>query len=164
MTVKLSAFVLLLFTFTMFGQVSNKNIGIGFVIGEPTGLSLKIWNSSSTAFVFGIGSSYFGSPRIGMDYIWHFNSFRSRVVNLYLGPGLVIGVGEGRAYYYQYKDHGHFYYRDHGTGFAARGIIGINIMPHNTPLDIFLEAGLLLGISPNQGSAFDTALGLRFYP
>jgi len=156
--------LILLMSVSVFSQVNGKKFGIGFVLGEPTGLSMKYYNSSTTAFVFGIGSSYFGSPRIGMDYVWHFNAFESRVVDLYAGPGVVIGVGEGRAYYFENKGHDHFYFRDNGTGIAARGILGIDFTPRNTPLDIFLEIGLLLGISPNYGTAFDTAIGLRFYP
>lgn len=149
---------------SIFGQVNGKNFGIGLTAGEPTGLSMKYYNTHSTAFVFGIGSSYFGSPRIGMDYVWHFNAFRSRIVDLYGGPGLVLGVGEGRAYYFSEKNHDHFYYRDNGTGIAVRGVLGLDITPRNTPLDIFLEMGLLLGIAPNTGSAFDSAIGIRFYP
>ncbi len=72
----------------------NKSFGFGIMVGEPTALTIKIWTSKENALVFSLGNSYFGSLRIGADYLWHFNSFNSNIVNLYAGPGVAVGIGE----------------------------------------------------------------------
>lgn len=142
----------------------GKEFGFGLVLGEPTGLTIKYWLNKENALTANLGASYFGSPRIGVDYLWHFDIFKSRIVQLYAGPGLVLGIGEGKGFWYKEK-HGKFYMRSSGeTGIAFRGMVGLNIIPRNTPLEIFLELGPLVGITPLSGSAMDAALGIRFYP
>ncbi len=146
-----------------FGQSpQGKKIGFGIMAGDPTGLTLKIWSGYTNAWVIDVGSSYFGSPRVNVDYLWHFNAFDSRVAELYAGPGGVIGFGTGHGFYYSGDDG--FYYRKTGAGLGVRGVFGVNIVPERTPLEIFFEAGVLIGLSPDFGSAVDAALGLRFYP
>lgn len=140
----------------------GKKIGFGIMVGDPTGATLKIWSSYDNAWVIDVGSSYFGSPRVNVDYLWHFNAFNSRVAELYAGPGGVIGFGTGHGVYYAGEDG--FYYRKTGAGLGVRGVFGLNIVPERTPLEIFFEAGVLIGLSPDFGSAVDAALGLRFYP
>ncbi len=165
-----------LFTISIFGQSASyaqgpmgRNFGFGLIIGEPLGATIKYWTAPNQAFDAYIGGSYFGAPRIGGDYIWHFDAFNSSVVKMYAGPGLALGFGRG--YYYGfYNGHGkngkdYFYYRDAGTtAVAARVIIGVNIIPRRSPVEIFLELGPLIGLSPSFGTALDVAAGIRFYP
>jgi hypothetical protein len=143
----------------------GNDFGFGIILGEPLGGTVKYWTASDQAFVGSIGGSYFGAPRVGVDYIWHFEAFRSSVVKMYAGPGLALGFGDG-SYYWFYKKHGdYFFVRDPGTtGVAMRVIVGLNIIPRRTPIELFLEAGPLIGISPAFGAAFDLGVGIRFYP
>ena len=158
----LSSFIVLLFYSNSFAQKpGGKNLGFGILAGDPTGLTVKYWSAPENAWVFDIGSSYFGSPRIGVDYLWHFNAFNSRLVNLYAGPGGVLGLGEGHGFLYK---NGDGFYNRTGTGFGVRGVFGVNFLPERTPLEIFVELGVLVGIAPDFGSAVDGAIGIRFYP
>ncbi|MCK7524147.1 MAG: hypothetical protein MZV64_44205 [Ignavibacteriales bacterium] len=50
--------------------------------------------AEQNAFVLSLGKSYFGSPRVGVDYLWHFNPFNTNTANLYAGVGGAIGFGE----------------------------------------------------------------------
>jgi hypothetical protein len=139
------------------------NFGFGIVLGEPTGLTLKWYVERDKALVFDLGASYFGSPRISADYIWHFDAFRSDVAKLYAGPGLVLGIGESRGFWY--KEKGNVFVRgDNEIGIGARGIFGVNFIPRETPLEFFLELGVLLALAPDFGSGVDAAIGMRFYP
>ena len=142
----------------------GRTFGFGLILGEPLGATAKIWTSRTNAIALAIGGSYYGSPRIGADYLWHFNAFNTPVVNLYAGPGIVLGFGEYRSGWWYKKDK--FYYPDENRslGVAVRGVMGINVVPRNTPIEIFLEAAPLISISPRSFSAFDLALGIRFYP
>ena len=143
-------------TFSPYG----KQFGFGIMVGDPLGATLKFWTHDNHAFVVDIGSSYFGSPRIGVDYLWHFNAFRSPIANLYAGPGGAIGVGEGNGVYYNGK-----YHRASGNvGIGARGVVGVDFVPRDTPIEVFFELGVLLALAPEFDSGVDVGLGIRFYP
>lgn len=156
----------------LIGTVSNnsfaqspgtKNFGFGIILGDPTGVTLKYWTQRDNALVFDVGASYFGSPRISVDYLWHFNAFQSNIAKLYAGFGGVLGIGEGRGFYYT-EHHGFYFRSDNSVGLGVRGVFGLNVIPRSTPLEFFLEVGLLVGLSPDFGSAGDVAIGMRFYP
>lgn len=167
-------FITLLFL-TVFGNASaqgpgGKDFGFGLIIGEPTGGTIKYWLNNENALVADIGYSYFGAPRIDIDYLWHFPAFRSTVVKLYAAFGAAVGFGSGYyGVFYSHKfkdDERRFYYRSYyGTdiGFGIRAMFGLNIIPKRTPLEFFLEVGPLIGLYP-FGVAVDAAIGVRFYP
>lgn len=142
------------------------NFGFGLMGGEPSGITIKYYTSGENAFDAYIGSSYFGKLRVGGDYLWHFNAFNSNIVKMYAGVGATFGFGRGDGFFYKNNNKDRFYYWEDNssTGIAARALLGINIMPRNTPLEIFFEVGPLIGIAPNFGSNFEGALGIRFYP
>jgi hypothetical protein len=135
--------------------------GFGIILGDPTGLTLKHWVSRDQAIAASLGGSYFGAPRIGVDYLWHFNAFRSNTVILYGDVGAVIGLGKGVRWW---GDRGYKYYDRDQTRLGVRGMFGVNVLPRGTPLEFFLELGPLLGIAPGFGTAIDVGLGMRFYP
>ena len=49
----------------------GKQFGFGIILGDPTGGTAKLWTTGDNALAFHLGASYFGSPRIGVDYLWH---------------------------------------------------------------------------------------------
>jgi hypothetical protein len=141
----------------------GNNFGFGLILGDPTGGTIKYWFSRENALVASLGNSYFGALRINVDYLWHFDAFNSQVVKMYAGIGGVLGIGEGNHWYYKHgKDD--FWYRKDGTGLGVRATIGLNIIPRNAPIEIFVEAGPLIGIAPAFGSTIDASVGIRFYP
>jgi hypothetical protein len=160
-----SIYIIILLIITGFSEVlpqspQRKELGFGIMFGDPTGGTLKIWTNRENAFVIDVGASFFGKPRIGVDYLWHFDAFNSDIAYLYAGPGGAIGFGEGNGFWYDDK----FHRTRNEIGLGARGVFGVNVVPHNTPLEIFFEIGALLGLVPDFGSAADVALGIRFYP
>jgi len=143
----------------------GRQFGFGITLGDPLGGTIKYWTAQNEALVADIGGDYFGSPRLDIDYYWHFNAFNSSVVKLYAGPGLALGFGDGN--YGLWYSHGHDYYfiRDNGgTGVGVHVLIGLNIIPRRSPIEIYAEFGPLIGITPAFGASFDAALGIRFYP
>jgi hypothetical protein len=138
----------------------GKSFGFGLILGEPLGGTIKVWTNPTNAFVADIGESYFGSPRLQADYLWHFDPFHSRIVRMYAGPGLAIGfnIGNGGAF----NEGNDRFEGDAGVG--VRAIFGLNIVPVATPLEIFVEAGPLIAFAPGFGAGFDAAVGIRFYP
>ncbi len=140
----------------------GKDFGLGIIIGEPTGITAKYWTTSDNAFCFSLGNSYLGTLRLGIDYIWHFNAFNSNVVSLYAGPGIAVGFGESSGWIYTKKDQ-KWYKTGDEIGLGARGVFGINLIPRNTPLELFGEVGILVGFVPGTYSNVEGSLGFRFY-
>ena len=149
----------------------GKDFGFGLILGEPTGGTIKYWLNSENALVGDIGYSYFGAPRIDIDYLWHFHAFNSNIVKLYAAIGGAVGFGTGyygvfyQGKHYDEGDYPFYYrgYRNSDIGFGIRAMFGLNVIPRRTPVEFFLELGPLIGISP-FGVAFDAAIGVRFYP
>lgn len=162
-TIFYSSIIILFFFFTgitVAQSPEGKNFGFGIVFGDPTGGTAKFWTSRQNAFVLSLGKSYFGSPRVGVDYLWHFIPFNTNTANLYAGVGGVMGFGDGNGFWYKGK---YFRAKDE-LGLGGRGLFGINFIPRDTPLEIFLEIGVLLSLVPDFDSSLDAGLGIRFYP
>ncbi len=163
----------LLATITPHAQAQGpmgRSFGIGFSVGEPTAVSARIWTSRENSWDVAIGHSYVGNPHIHADYLWHFNdAFNSRIVSLYAGIGGIVGFGERGSYWFvrysnKNKKEYWYYHDDDSPVFAVKGVFGLNIIPRNTPLDIFLEIDPVIGIAPGFGFDIMPAVGIRFYP
>lgn len=139
----------------------DKGFGLGIIVGEPTGLSAKLWTSNVNAFDFGLGLSV-GGDRISfkgnynngsrvhfhMDYLWHsFNAISSsEKFPLYYGLGGRFNSGGG-----------------YDGSFGVRGVFGIAWFPRATPIDIFFELVPVLQITPSLGFGIDAGLGIRYF-
>jgi len=147
----------------------NRDIGFGLIVGEPFGGTIKYWLHDDQAIVGSIGSSYFRSaPRIGLDYQWSFDLLNTSVIRPYVGPGIVVGISRG-TYYWSVKgktaDNDYINIGNLGvTGFAARAVFGISVMPSRMPFEFFIEGAPLLGVVPKIDLGFDVGIGVRFYP
>ncbi|MBU1101909.1 MAG: hypothetical protein KKA84_16035 [Bacteroidetes bacterium] len=139
----------------------DHGFGLGFVVGEPTGISAKLWTSKINAFDFGLGvgvggdrikydGNYNNESRIHfhMDYLWHsFNAISSNErFPLYYGIGGRYNSGGG-----------------YEGSFGARGVVGIAWLPRNTPLDLFVELVPVFQITPSTGFGLDAGLGIRYF-
>jgi hypothetical protein len=118
-------------------SAQDHGFGMGLILGEPTGLSAKLWTSKENAFDFGLGVSV-GGDRIKykgnynrtsrihfhMDYLWHaFNAINSTErFPLYYGIGGRFNTGG-----------------NYEGSFGVRGVFGIAWFPRSTPIDVFLE-------------------------
>ena len=162
--------IILTFVFAFFAAETAEaqrpagDFGFGLILGDPTGVTLKFWTSNANAFVLDVGGSYFGNLSIVGDYLWHFDAFNSNIVGLYAGAGGVLGFGEGRDWVYKRGDDDFYVRDDDDFGLGARGTFGLNVVPRNTPLEIFVEIGVLVGFVPTFGAGPEAAVGIRFYP
>jgi hypothetical protein len=136
--------------------------GAGIIVGEPTGLSAKLWISHATAIDFGIGWSiggdrigtpdvgYDGSSRIHfhMDYLLHmFNLFGANErYPFYCGIGGRFNTGGG--------------YNDFT---AIRFVTGLAWMPAESPIDIFIEFVPSFQFSSRSEFTIDSGFGARYY-
>lgn len=142
------AFTILMFFVLISVSNAQGKFGLGIIVGEPTGLSLKDFVSQSSAIDGAIGWSFYkyGSTHIHADYLQHFYSI-SPEVPLYVGIG-------GRLKF------------QHGGDELRLGVripVGIAYMPPSSSLDLFLETVPMLDLIPSSSFTWNAAAGLRFY-
>jgi hypothetical protein len=142
-------------------EAQDHGFGIGIILGEPTGVSAKLWTSKINAFDFGLGvglggdrikykGDYNNQGRVHfhMDYLWHsFNAISStEKFPLYYGFGGRFNTGGG-----------------YEGSFGIRGVIGIAWFPRNTPIDVFVELVPVFQVTPLTGLGVDAGLGIRYF-
>lgn len=123
-------------------------IGLGIMVGEPTGLSFKYWMGSKTAVDAGLTWSLSGNDAIGVhaDYVWHkWLNVEKGQLALYYGVGAALWVAESN------------------TGLGARIPVGLNYLFQDAPLDLFIEVVPGLGVLPDTDFDVDGGIGVRYY-
>ena len=123
--------------------------GLGIILGEPTGLSLKAWQSDyiayDAAFAWSFGDN--GNVHIHVDYLLH-NYHIIRTANAY--TPIYYGIG-GRI---QTKNE---------TALGVRIPLGINFRSRRIPIDIFVEIVPALNIIPKTEFDLEGGIGVRYY-
>jgi hypothetical protein len=163
---KNSIMILTLFLFLLNvssdNNAQNKKVGLGIIVGEPTGLSAKLWLNGNNALALGLGWSVEGyrfngvdddydkvtRTHLHIDYLWH--SFYAISSNgqfpLYYGLGGRINTGPV-----------------YGGTFGIRALLGVAWLPRSTPLDIFFEIAPTLLLVNSTGFGIDAGIGARFF-
>lgn len=145
----LLAMALSMFSFSEEADAQNRysNTEIGFILGEPTGLSLKAWQSDTKAFDAGIAWSFAGngSVHIHADYLLHkWLDVENGNLALYYGLG-------ARALF-----------RDNPR-FGVRIPVGLQFNIPDTRLATFFEVAPLLDLIPSTSFEVNGGIGLRIY-
>ena len=130
---------------------NSDNVGVGLIVGEPTGLSLKAWQDSTHAIDVGLGwtAEHNESFHVHADYLFHdFSVFKPSTgrMPLYYGVGGAISRKSGD-----------------DTHVGIRVPFGISYLLENSPLEIFGEIAPRADFSTNSHLIVDAALGIRFY-
>jgi len=152
----LSVLILSIFlsiSFSSFAQAQNgdKDLGIGFMVGEPTGLSLKSWTGGGNAFDIGLAWSLgrYDAINIHADYLWHnyevFSEADAGTLPLYYGIG------------------GRVVFAENDAVIGARVPVGINYLFDDAPIGLFLEVAPIFNIAPSTDFDVDGGVGVRFY-
>lgn len=129
-------------------------LGIGVVLGAPTGFSVKYWQSQRVAYQGSIGGAYKGGLMIGADYLVHEKALRNPNLPFYYGGGVFIGdAGFGGPDY----SRGSF-------AFGVRGAFGLDYLVPGHPFDISIELGPALLLTPMVGMGVELSIAFRFYP
>ena len=127
------------------------DVGLGVMIGEPTGLSLKVWSSSRTAFDAAVGWSLGGQDRIYVhgDYLWHRYELDLDVrgaLPYYFGVG-------GRVLLHEGDD----------SRIGVRVPLGLNYLTEDRRFDFFIEVAPVIDLVPDTDFDISGGLGARFY-
>jgi len=132
-----------------FSFAREKDFGLGIILGEPTGISLKKWVTQTTAIDGGIAWSFTGknSLHLHMDYLFHnFNLLKTEKGKLpfYYGIGCRIKAKEK-------------------SRVGIRIPVGISYIFDNVPIDIFFELGPILDLIPATEFGINASIGCRYY-
>jgi hypothetical protein len=148
---KRTALVLILFgclAGLSYGE-SNHSFGLGIMLGEPTGITAKVWNRQTVAFDAGAAWSFVGSTffQVHGDLLFHnFNLFRVETgrMALYYGAGARVKFADT-------------------TTVSLRVPIGISYEFEKTPVELFLEVVPMLDLVPSTDVSMAGAVGFRYY-
>jgi len=130
-------------------RAQDKGFGLGIILGEPTGVSGKLWTSGENAFDFAAAWSFQGNGHLLLqaDYVWHI--FR------------LIPVSSGRLPFYVGVG-GRVVFADDPT-IGVRVPFGLDYMFSNAPVDIFLELVPILDLAPSTDFDFGAGIGARYW-
>lgn len=143
-------------------EAQSRKFGLGVIVGEPTGISAKLWTSNQNALAFGLGWSVEGyrfngfdsdydevnRTHIHVDYLWHsfYAISSSGQFPFFYGIGARINSGP-----------------EYSGTFAVRGVLGIEWLPRDTPIDIFIEVVPTLNLVSSTGFGIDAGIGARYF-
>lgn len=139
-------------------RAEKGTLGIGIILGEPTGVSAKLYLKDDQALQAAVGFAFYGGGlHAHVDYVFHpfiLQSKDSFVLPFYVGPGVrVIDYRSGR-----------------DTAFVAVGlrvVAGLLFDFKEIPLDAFVEVGGVVeyGFADGEGAglALNAAAGARYY-
>lgn len=128
---------------------SNHNVGLGLMLGEPTGLSFKLWTRPTVAWDAGAAWSFVDGKylQIHGDFLLHnFNLFRVETgrMSLFYGLGARMKFADDLT-------------------FSLRIPVGIAYEFERTPVEIFLEMVPMIDLIPSTGFQMAGAIGFRYY-
>jgi len=133
-------------------QGDTKYFGLGFIVGEPTGLDAKVFMNNEHALEFGMAWSLSGQNELHLqgDYLWHryglFDIKNGDEMPLYFGVGARLMFRENL-----------------DDIFGIRFPIGLAYMFTNYPFDIFAEIVPILDLTPDSDFDLEGAIGARFW-
>lgn len=147
------------------------DFGLGIIIGEPTGLSVKYWLSPKSAIDGGFAWSFRGDGAVHIhgDYLRHdFNLIHVEEgqMAIYYGIGGRILIFSHRNYYYDDEGHRHYYYYDHNDNSVFVGLrvpVGLEYIFQGNHVDLFLELAPVLDIVPETDLDLNGGIGIRYF-
>lgn len=122
------------------------DVGAGVILGNPTGVTGKLWLDNDRALDAGVGFST--DLAVYGDYLWHSWTVLPQPsegkLPFYLGVG-----GQVRTL------------RD--AEFGIRTVVGAAYWLPRDPIEVFLEIVPVFRLTPGTSVGLDAGLGLRYY-
>jgi hypothetical protein len=130
----------------------DKQVGLGFIVGEPTGIDLKLWLNNRNALEFALAWSLSDDNdfHIQGDYLWH----KFDLIDLDNADQMPLFFGLG----------GRVVLRDNADDIVGvRFPVGLDYIFTNYPFDIFFELVPILDLAPDTDFDLEGAIGARFW-
>lgn len=145
-----------------------REFGAGIVLGEPTGLSAKLWFDRDTAADFGLAFSLSDYFLIFSDYLFHFRGTFGNSHPFFTELATYVGIGGVLAFadhhhHHDGRDHKFYGHDDSRLGIGVRVPVGVEWLPPKYRLGVFLEIVPGLAIIPGTDVFIDAGIGARYY-
>ena len=131
------------------GHAQQKGVfGLGFVVGDPTGITMKFWTKETDAVEIAIGWKK-KETELHADYLWHnfeLLPVKNGRLPVFYGLGLEAKLKE-----------------DEDNEIGIRTIAGLEYLFPTVPFDFFLEIAPVLQLTPESKVKGEAALGFRFF-
>jgi len=161
MKAKIAGIVMLTVLLFVSGARADDGFGLGVILGEPTGISVKKWISHDNAIDAAAAWSFSenDSFQIHADYLIHnFDVLKSAVPEGRLP--VYFGIG-GRI---KLQNNDNLNRRnDHDALLGVRIPFGISYLFAKAPVDVFAEIVPVLDLIPGTDFDINGAIGARFY-
>jgi len=143
-------FMIAISSANLFSQTNGT--GLGIIVGEPTGLTLKHWVAPSNAIDAGLAWSFLdnGNFHIHADYLYYMDVFNTNSASLYAGVG-------GRIKLKNSDKH------ETDNRIGARVPVGVVFYFPEPKLDLFVEVVPVLDLTPKSEISFNAAVGVRYF-
>ena len=131
------------------GAAGSHTWELGVLLGEPTGLSAKIWMTDLGALDFGAAWSFEGDGQFHFhcDYLFHnYDAFKVEQGSLpiYFGIGGRIRLDED----------------DNRLG--LRLVVGLEYLFEQYPMSVFFEVAPIVDIAPETEASVNGGVGIRY--
>ena len=134
-------------------RAEKGTLGVGLILGEPTGVSAKLYLRDDQAIQAAVGFAFVGGGlHVHADYVFHpliLQTRESFVLPFYLGPGVRV-----------------IDYRSDYVAVGLRAVAGLLFDFTAIPLDAFVEAGAVFELGFKGHGAdirLNVAAGARYY-
>lgn len=132
----------------------EKQVGLGFIVGEPTGIDFKIMLNRTNALEFALAWSLADENDLHIqgDYLWHrydlidLNSSDQMPLFFGIGARLVMIDVQGV-----------------DDVFGVRFPVGLDYIFADYPFDVFVEIVPILDLTPETDFDLEGAIGARFW-
>lgn len=138
-----------------------KDLGLGVIIGEPTGITAKKWLDNGNAVDFAAAWSTSGndSLQVHADYLFHqgqvpVNADTHGQLPWYWGVGIRVKLKE---------DDNNNSRNNNDNLIGIRIPVGLAWYPENTDIEVFGELSPTLDFAPNSDFDLGVGLGARYY-
>ncbi|MBP8601915.1 MAG: hypothetical protein KBI45_09175 [Candidatus Saccharicenans sp.] len=128
-------------------QAQDKKLGLGIILGEPTGVIAKYWTGNRTAFDIAGSWSFSGENAFHLhaDYLLHsFIKVDTGKLAFYYGIGARLNLQDD-------------------ARFGIKFPLGLSYMFENTPIDIFFEIGPVMDLIPDTELKLLGFFGVRYF-
>jgi hypothetical protein len=130
-------------------DAQDSGIGLGIILGEPTGVSIKSWVGRRQAFDVAVAWSFEGEGAIHIhaDYLFHnFRLFRVEKGDFVLYYGFGVRVKT-----------------ESETQVGIRIPLGLSYLFEEDPIEVFFELGPIMNITPKTVFRMTTGVGIRYF-
>lgn len=133
-------------------------LGLGAMVGEPTGLTAKWWLDSDAAIDVGAAWALSDDDefQLHVDYLVHRHDWVS-IPDLQAHTPVYFGVGARVKF--EEGDRG----KDDDDVVGIRFPVGIALRPYDSPLEFFAELVPIVDVAPDSDFDLNAAVGGRYY-